>query len=113
VQTASAIRAEIVCVIDIAQQCGFELGIVHAPTIAPSAFELLLYNSYMFGVTDYCIRAGHGAAGAVVMMSPAWETSHLWRKELTTMIDEQRGNHQGGISTGNSQTPIVMPSRAT
>jgi hypothetical protein len=46
VQTASAIRAEVVCVIDIAQQRRFELGIFHAVTIARVACGALVDNSY-------------------------------------------------------------------
>jgi hypothetical protein len=48
-QTASAIRAEVVCVIYIAEQCGFELGVVHAPTIARVACGALVDNSYSSG----------------------------------------------------------------
>jgi hypothetical protein len=46
VQAASAVSAEVVRVIDIAQQRGFELGIIHALTIARGTCGALVDISY-------------------------------------------------------------------
>jgi hypothetical protein len=46
VLTLATIRAVVVTVIDVREGRGFELGVLHASTVAPIAWGLLLYNSY-------------------------------------------------------------------